>query len=111
MKYDKYAPEVQEERQRRILLAVWAYAYEFLCTPLVTDARFDAVSKRVDPKIKTGHKVLDKFFQKEFNADTGMWIHNHPLREDIGRITEQIIQRRIKENLPIPIPDEELPDV
>lgn len=71
------SPE-EVERRRRILLSVWAYAYEFENTSLVSDARFDEEARMVDLSISTGNRKLDNFFRREFAPDTGMWVTKHP---------------------------------
>jgi hypothetical protein len=63
---------VEEEKCRRICVALWAYAYEIKNDSLVSDAKYDATAKSIRPKIKTGNKVLDKFFREEFNPSTGV---------------------------------------
>ncbi len=66
------------ERQRRICLSLWAYAYEFKNNSLVSDETFDIVAKQVDTSISTNKPELDAFFRQEFDAYTGQWIHKHP---------------------------------
>lgn len=82
--------QVEIERRNRIRLSVAAYAYEFESESIISDAEFDDLAKRIRPKMKTLEdrhsrtseinriKRLDKFFSKEFSADTGMWIYQHP---------------------------------
>ena len=81
---------LESERRRRILISLWAYAYEFESDSLVTDAEFDQECKLVDPTITTDHAAMDKFFKEEFMADTGMWIHKHPELDKIKKIYERI---------------------
>lgn len=69
---------VERERRNRIRISVWAYAYEVMDDPLVSDARYDKVSRRIEPNVVTGHPKLDKFFKKHFSPDTGMWVRVHP---------------------------------
>lgn len=52
--------DVELERKRRINLAVWAYAYEF----------------------------MDKFFREQFTPYSGSWIHAHPQLERIKELYE-----------------------
>lgn len=70
--------EAEIERRNRIRLAVWAYAYEIKAEHLVDDATYDKVSLSIRPDLKTGHTVLDAFFENEFSPDTGLWIYRHP---------------------------------
>lgn len=82
---DDYVPTlIETERRRRIRLSVFAYAYEFDNTSLISDEEYDKLSRMIDPSIKTGHDVLDKFFETEFEPDTGMWIRKHPELKRVG---------------------------
>lgn len=72
----KWGTPVEVERRRRIRLTLWAYAYEMMSAPLVSDERFDAEARKSDPDIKTGH--LDDWWKACFNPSTGIWIHMHP---------------------------------
>jgi len=69
------------ERRNRIRLSLAAYAYEYLDNPIMSDAEFDDLCKKIKPEVSTGNGVMDKFFKKEFAAYTGSWIRSHP---DIG---------------------------
>ena len=77
-----------KERQRwlRIRLSVAAYAYEFEATSIMSDGEFDKMSLEVDLKITTGNRKLDAFFRREFNPDTGQWVHKHPERHKLKHI-------------------------
>lgn len=77
---------VEVERQRRINVAVWAYAYEVLNDSLVDDGTFDQQCLLVDLTIDTGNKTLDNFFRKHFTPDTGLWVHKHPDKEGLRRV-------------------------
>ena len=74
------------EKQRRICVALWAWAYEKHADPLVSDAKFDATSEEIDPKIHTGNKLLDDFFKNEFAACTGQWVLSHPETDKLEAI-------------------------
>ncbi len=69
---------VEAERQRRICVAVWAYAYEYLSASIVSDAKFDETCKEIDLSIKTGNPKMDKWFKKNFDPCTGSWVGQHP---------------------------------
>jgi hypothetical protein len=56
---------------------VAAYAYEF-DEPIMSDAEYDALARSVDLSKSTSRPDLDDWFCKNFSADTGMWIRNHP---------------------------------
>ncbi len=68
----------EQEIHRRTNVALWAYAYEVHNHSVVSDARFDERAREIDPKVKTGNKILDEFFKTEFSPDTGLWVHKHP---------------------------------
>lgn len=89
-KTHEYMPSLVEiERRRRIQVAVWAYAYELMDEPLVSDERYDQVALLINPAISTGHK-LDSFYRTEFTPYTGQWIHNHPDLAGIKRLYERL---------------------
>lgn len=69
---------VEIERRRRIRVALWAYAYEIANDELVPDAVFDREALLIDPKVPTGHRVLDRFFREKFASYTGQWVNEHP---------------------------------
>ncbi len=69
---------MEQERQKRICIALWAYAYEFKNHSIVSDEKFDKVALSIDVSIDTNKPELDAFFRKEFNAYTGQWIYKHP---------------------------------
>lgn len=69
---------VCQETRNRIMLSLYAYAYEFENTSLVSDNEYDKLSYLIDITKKTGNKKLDKFFVEHFNPCTGQWIHKHP---------------------------------
>lgn len=69
---------VEIEKRNRIRLSVFAYAYEVMNDSLISDADFDTLSLRIDPKVETGNKKLDRFFAKHFDPSTGMWVTKHP---------------------------------
>lgn len=76
---DEYFPTpIETERRKRIRLSVFAYAYEFDNNSLISDEEYDKLSREINPQIKTGHAKLDKFFENQFEPDTGMWIRKHP---------------------------------
>ena len=69
---------INPEIRNRIVLSVAAYAYEFESDPIMSDHAFDELSKKINPSKKTGNHLMDTFFSKYFQPDTGMWIRNHP---------------------------------
>lgn len=84
-----WGSKVEKERRRRIMVSIYAYAYEFEDDTIVSDDRFDDISLMINPKMTTGNKRMDRFFKKEFEPCTGMWIHKHPELERIKQLYEQ----------------------
>lgn len=86
-----YAERCAEERRRRINVAVWAYAYEVMDDPLVSDEEFDSECALVDLKLSTSYKgkdnrAIDRWFRENFEPHTGMWVHNHPDKDGLHLI-------------------------
>lgn len=77
---------VEREIKRRIQVAVWAYAYEFMSDSLVSDHKFDQTCLEIDLSIKTGNKEMDQWFEENFDPSTGQWIWRHPNIMGIERI-------------------------
>jgi len=74
-----YIPtDIEVERRNRILLSIYAYAYEFENESLISDAEYDKLSYSIRKDMATGNKALDRFFNREFAPHTGQWIHKHP---------------------------------
>lgn len=74
-----YTPTaIEVERRNRIRLSVFAYAYEYESESLISDAEYDKLSYLIKKDMKTGNKSLDNFFNRQFIAHTGQWIHKHP---------------------------------
>jgi hypothetical protein len=72
----------------RIKLSIAAYAYEFCDNSIMSDAQFDEMCGDINPLIKTGNKVMDKFFKEKFDPSTGQWIHSHPELDKIKHLYE-----------------------
>ena len=85
-----YQSKVEIERRRRILLSLWAYAYEYVGEPMVSDAVFDAEAHKVDLSIDTGNPKMDNWFRKNFADYTGSWIGKHPELDRIKEIYENV---------------------
>lgn len=86
---DEGKVDVSTERRNRIRLSLAAYAYEIENETIMSDAEFDALALSINPKMSTvetncSHKdrrrieILDQFWERQFQPDTGMWIHRHP---------------------------------
>lgn len=78
-----------EEIRNRIRLSIAAYAYEYDNNSIMSDAEFDALSRKIRPSVKTGNPRLDIFFKNHFMPDTGMWIQKHPDLEGVKRTYEK----------------------
>lgn len=97
-------PDPCLETQRRIRVAVAAWAYEVHADPLMSDAEFDALARSIDVNRSTANSDMDRWFLANFNPDTGIWVRRHPdtgglervyrmLRGDMGlRMTETTLQ-------------------
>lgn len=88
----KSNPKVEQERRNRIRLSIFAYAYEFHDHSIISDAEYDVLSRKINKSVLTGHKNLDMFFKKQFEPDTGMWIHKHPDLHGIRLLYERYFQ-------------------
>lgn len=76
-----WGSEVEKERHLRIMVLLWAYAYEFEADSLVDDHTFDATCKKIRVEISTDHPVMDRFFKEHFAPYTGQWVHSVPKSE------------------------------
>lgn len=74
------------EIRNRIRVAVAAFAYEMESDPVMSDAEFDALALKINPAVKTGNPVMDKFFAVQFDPSTGSWVHKHPNKKGLERI-------------------------
>ena len=73
------------ERKRRINVAVWAYAYEFMDDQLVGDDIWEAECLAINLEQETGDDALDFWFSENFDPSTGQWVHNHPNLDGLHR--------------------------
>lgn len=80
---------IEEIRRKRILISIYAYAYEICDDPIITDSEYDKLSRELDVTTKTGNSETDKFFKETFKPDTGMWIRHHPHINRIGQLYDQ----------------------
>lgn len=102
----KYKPtKVENERRHRIRLSVAAYAYEFHSDPIMSDAEFDELSLKINKNIKTGNKVLDKFFVQNFDSCTGMWIHHHPEKQKLEWLYRNVYKKSAPKNKKLDKPE------
>jgi hypothetical protein len=84
---------INQEIRNRIILAVAAYAYEYMDDPIMSDTEFDQLALKINPNEKTGNRKLDNFFKKHFMPDTGMWIHKHPEKEKLKFIYKEYYKK------------------
>jgi hypothetical protein len=83
------APDIEGERRRRIRVALAAYAYEIADAPIMSDADYDALARRIDPAVSTGNEPLDRFFREQFAPHTGQWVRWHPGLDRLAAIYRQ----------------------
>lgn len=74
----RWGSVIEVERRNRILVSLYAYAYEVENHSIIGDYDFDQLCLTIDPEIGTDNDVLDHFFATEFDPSTGFWIHSHP---------------------------------
>jgi len=84
----------QYQKKIRIQLSVWAYAYEVMHDPLVSDNRFDSLAKEVDLSIPTDNPEMDSWFKDNFAPFTGGWVHIHPHYNRLATIYHSCIRYR-----------------
>lgn len=79
--------ELERVRQQRILVSLYAYAYEIANHSIISDFEYDQLSLEVakNISISTDRSDLDEWFRENFNPSTGMWIYNHPELDLIKR--------------------------
>ena len=80
------------EKRRRIILAVAAYAYEFMGEMLMSDSDFDAECLKVNLQQPTGDAYMDEWFQNNFEPCTGMWVHHHPGKARLHQLAASFLQ-------------------
>ena len=85
------------ELRNRILICVYAYAYEIEDKPLVEDSVYDSLSKSIylNARFKTD---IDKWFRSNFQTYTSQWIHDHPNPSRLAEIAKIIrdSQKKVK---------------
>lgn len=83
---------IEIERRNRIMVSIYAYAYECENVSLISDHDFDNLCKRIVPSTGTGQPALDDFFRTGFHAYTGAWIHEHPELNKVKQLYERQFQ-------------------
>lgn len=97
----QWSNPVSEEIRRRILLSIWAYAYEFEAISLVDDFTYDQEALKVNLDLNTSYEgrnnsEIDKWFKENYNASSGMWIRNHPNLKRIKELYMYHLEKKIK---------------
>jgi hypothetical protein len=82
-----------DETRNRIKLLIAAYAYEFKGKPTMTDKEFDDLCMQINVDRKTNKPKLDKWFKKNFQPCTGMWIHRYPELNKLKKLYESLSLR------------------
>jgi hypothetical protein len=99
----EWGTPLEQERRRRIQVAIWAWAYEVHDVSLVSDHVFDMTCRLIDPTISTKNRKLDNFFKKHFGPDTGQWVHKHPERQKLdARVRSLIASIQSEKDTPKP---------
>jgi hypothetical protein len=78
---------VEKVRRDRILLSIYAYAYEIRNTPLVDDATFDKLAMELDTTTETGNVEMDTFFREKYTPYSGIWVLDHPSFDLLERVS------------------------
>lgn len=86
--------EIDPEKRNRIRVAVAAYAYEFESDQVMSDAEYDELARSIDPRVETGHEVLDEFFRTDFSPVTGQWVHAHPERDKLRDLYHRVYEKK-----------------
>mgnify|MGYP003155425231 CR=1 FL=1 len=82
-----------KEIRNRILISVYAYAYEFRNESLIDDYEYDKLAQEIDVNISTNNMMLDKFFNDCYVSYSGSWILKHPEIEKIIEIYNKYFKR------------------
>jgi hypothetical protein len=81
--------EGEKEIANRIRIAVYAYAYEIMNKPLVTDAEYDVLAASIRPMMITDKPLEDYFFEEHYAPHTGQWIYKHPNLDGIADLYQR----------------------
>ena len=81
------------EIRNRILISVYAYAYELCDDSLVSDYEYDRLAQEIDVNASTNNGRLDKFFKDNYVSYSGNWIKKHPEIEKIIEIYNKYFKR------------------
>lgn len=82
-----------KEIRNRILISVYAYAYEFRNESLIDDYEYDKLAQEIDVNVSTNNMMLDKFFNDCYVSYSGSWILKHPEIEKIVEIYNKYFKR------------------
>ena len=81
-----------DQKKLRMLLSVWAFAYEIYDHSFVTDSEYDKQALLVDLSIATDREDLDSWFKDNYSPYTGQWVLGHPERERLNDIVKRLIK-------------------
>ena len=82
-----------KEIRNRILISVYAYAYELCNDSLVSDYEYDRLAQEINIDVSTCNGRLDKFFKDSYVSYSGGWIRKHPEIEKIIEIYNKYFKR------------------
>jgi len=82
-----------KEIRNRILISVYAYAYELCNDSLVSDYEYDRLAQEIDVNVSTNNIILDRFFKNRYVSYSGSWISIHPEIEKIREIYNKYFKR------------------
>lgn len=85
---------INNEIRNRILLSVYAFAYEIKHESMVSDYEYDLLASKIDVNVSTNNKILDEFFRECYTPDSGMWITKHPELDKVNRLYQFITNVR-----------------
>ena len=94
MSDDIYTPAISRETRLRILVSIYAYAYEIMADPLVSDGQFDEIAREININVDTLRPDLDAFFRAQFDPCTGSWIYRHPELSSVARMHSEMVLRQ-----------------
>jgi len=83
-----------QEIKNRVKISVAAFAYEYLNSPIMSDADFDSLAQQINITKQTGNKTLDTFFEKYFTPDSGVWIHKHPEKNKLEYLYKEYYHKQ-----------------
>jgi hypothetical protein len=80
------------QKSLRLMVSIYACAYECFDYSLVDDFYYDELAAEVDVEVETGDEKLDKFFKEKYSPFTGHWVLQHPNLNEIKETTKLKIE-------------------